>query len=82
MQACDKILEDAKKNGFTIKKAVCFVIGGYSEPNLSVTCPFTRYSESQVFSRKGGEPLKTVIQFTAEDYKSLDELAQMTLENF
>lgn len=80
---CDKILEGIKtKEGFKIKKAVCYVIGGYSEPNLSVTCPFTRFSESKVFSKKGGEALKSVMQYTAEDYQLLDGLDEITLENF
>jgi hypothetical protein len=63
---CDKILDQAKVQGnFKIKKALCYVIGGYSEPNLSVTCPFTRFSESKVFSKRGAEPLKSVMQYTA-----------------
>jgi len=81
---CDKILEETKqKENFKIKKAICYVIGSfYSEPNLSVTCPFTRYSESKVFSRTGAAELKTVMQYTAEDYKMLDSLDELTLENF
>lgn len=58
------------------------MIGSYSEPNLSVTCPFTRYSESKVFSRTGAGEVKTVMQYTAEDYKMLDSLEELTLENF
>ena len=58
------------------------MIGSYSEPNLSVTCPFTRYSESTVFSRKGAAEVKSVMQYTAEDYKILDSLEELTLENF
>lgn len=80
---CDKILEDAKeKNNFKIQKAIVYVVGGYHEPNLSVTCPFTRYSESKVFSRLGNNPLKEVMSYTAEDYKILDSLEDITLENF
>ena len=63
---CDKILEEAKsKDNFKIKKAICYVIGSYHEPNLSVTCPFTRLSESKVFSRAGSAEIKTVMQYTA-----------------
>ena len=50
------------------------MISRRSEPNLSVTCPFTRFSESKVLSKKGTEPLKSVMQYTAEDYKILDQL--------
>jgi hypothetical protein len=63
---CDEIFERALKvHEFHIKKAICYVIGSHSEPNLSVTCPFTRMSESKVFSRMGNNPLKTVMQYTA-----------------
>lgn len=58
------------------------MIGSYHEPNLSVTCPFTRRSESKVFSRSGANPLKTVMQYTQEDYKVLDSLDEISLENF
>lgn len=82
VKECDRILEAAKTQGFTINKAICYVIGSYNEPNLSVTCPFTRCKESKVFSRNGANPLKAVMQYTAEDYKVLDELENITLENF
>ena len=63
---CDKILDQAKVKGkFKIKKALCYVIGRYSEPNLSVTCPFTRFWESKVFSKREAEPLKSDMQYTA-----------------
>ena len=63
---CYKILDQANVQGnFKIKKAICHVIGGCGEPNLSVTCPFTRFWESKVFSKSGAEPLKPVIRFTA-----------------
>lgn len=75
VRSCDNILEEAKqKTGFKIKKAICYVIGSYNEPNLSVTCPFTRFGESKVFSRTGGNPLQSVMNYTTEDYKLLDEL--------
>ena len=83
VSACDKILEEAsQKKQFKIKKSICYVIGSYSEPNLSVTCPFTRYSESKVFSRKGAEAVKSVMQYTAADYEILTDLENITLENF
>jgi hypothetical protein len=71
-----------KESNFKIEKAVCYVIGGYSEPNLSVTCPFTRRSESKVFSKNGAQPLKTVMQYTKEDYNVLDSLEEISLDNF
>ncbi len=55
------------------------IVGEYSEPNLSVTCPFTRYSESKVFSRKGAAELKTLMQYSAEDYKVLEDLEGISL---
>jgi hypothetical protein len=58
------------------------VVGEYHEPNLSVTCPFTRFSESKVFSKCGANPLKEIMSYTAEDYKILDSLEDITLENF
>jgi hypothetical protein len=42
---CDTVLAAAfEVNKFKVSKAICYVIGSYSEPNLSVTCPFTRRS--------------------------------------
>ena len=80
---CDKIFDEAKTmHNFKIQKAVVYVVGNRSEPNLSVTCPFTRYSESKVFSRLGEGLLKEVMSYTAEDYKILDSLEDITLENF
>jgi hypothetical protein len=71
VQRCDKALEEAEKNGFTIKKAVCYTIGYSAEPNLSVTCAFTRYGESRVFSKGGNAELRIVMQYTKEDFKIL-----------
>jgi hypothetical protein len=83
VQACDRTLNAAfEANKFKISRAVCYVIGSYNEPNLSVTCPFTRRSESKVFSRTRESPLKTVMQYTQEDYKVLDSLEEISLENF
>ena len=81
VKQCDQILEGAMGK-FRIQRAVCFVLGQYSEPNLSVTCPFTRYSESRVFSKAGPNPLREQISFTASDYKVLDELEEISLESF
>jgi hypothetical protein len=84
VKTCDTILENAfKQNPKTkLKKAICYVIGGYSKPNLSVTCPFTRFCESVVYSKEGNNPLKAEIQYTAEDYKLVDTIEEISLANF
>jgi hypothetical protein len=83
VNACDLTLSNAfTANKFKVERAICFVIGSYHEPNLSVTCPFTRRSESKVFSKTGADPLKTVMQYTQEDYKVLDSLEEISLDNF
>ena len=71
VEMCDQILERANKEGFHIRKAICYTIGQWGEPNLSVTCAFTRYGESRVFSKGGDNPLRTVMQYTKEDFKIL-----------
>ena len=66
VQHCDRIIEEAKnKSKFKIEKAIMYVVGEYHEPNLSVTCPFTRFSESQVFSKSGTIELKEIMSYTA-----------------
>jgi hypothetical protein len=80
---CDQILQTAfAQSNFRIAKSVCYVIGANIEPNLSVTCPFTRRSVSKVFSRRGGRPLKTIMDNTPEDLKLIKSLENITLENF
>ena len=49
---------------------------------MSVTCPFTRNCESKVFRKEEGKAIETMAQHTAEDYKILDSLDTITLENF
>jgi hypothetical protein len=71
VQRCDSTLEKAFQNGFAIKKAICYTIGYSSEPNMSVTCEFTRYGESRVFSKGGEAELRIVVQYTKEDFKIL-----------
>lgn len=82
VEKCDQTLEKAKQEGFQIRKAICYTIGYRDEPNLSVTCAFTRYGESRVFSKGGDKPLRTVMQYTKEDFKILEEFAEISLENF
>mgnify|MGYP001174163396 FL=1 len=49
---------------------------------MSVTCPFTRRCENEVYEKYDGVPLKKLVQYTPEDYKILDTLDEITLENF
>lgn len=49
---------------------------------MSVTCPFTRKCENEVYEKYDGKPLKKLVQYTPEDYKILDTLDDITLENF
>jgi len=56
VQLCDKIFDEAEKKGFKYDKSICFIIStSYGELNMSVTCPFSRNCESQVFTRKRDE---------------------------
>ncbi|CAM6005429.1 unnamed protein product [Sphagnum balticum] len=54
VQRCDQIFEAAfAQEKFKINKSLCYIIStGYGEVNMSVTCPFTRFCESKVFTRK------------------------------
>lgn len=49
---------------------------------MSVTCPFTRRCENEVYEKYDKVPLKKLVQYTPEDYKILDTLDEITLENF
>ena len=84
VQICDKTFEEAdKKQGFRYNKSICFLAStSYGDLNMSVTCPFSRNCESQVFTKKRGEEIKALVQYTAQDYKILDSLEEITLENF
>lgn len=80
VQACDKLLD---KHKFT--KTICYIIStsGYqSGVNLSVTCPFTRQCDNEVYEKSYNGVLKKLVQHTPEDYKILDTLDEITLENF
>lgn len=80
VQLCDKIFDEAEKKGFKYDKSICFIIStSYGELNMSVTCPFSRNCESQVFTRKRDEELKALVTYTAQDYKILDTLEEITL---
>lgn len=80
VQKCDEFL---KIHEFT--KTICFIIStsSYSSGiNLSVTCPFTRKCENEVYEKPYSGLLKKLVQHTPEDYKILDTLDEITLENF
>lgn len=79
VQMCDKILEK-----FEFTKTICYIIAssGYGALNMSVTCPFTRKCDNEVWEKPYTSPLKKLVQYTPEDYKILDELDHITLENF
>lgn len=49
---------------------------------MSVTCPFTRKCVNEVYEKYDKVPLKKLVQYTPEDYKILDTLDEITLENF
>ena len=49
---------------------------------MSVTCPFTRNCENKVFKKEQGKPLETVVEYTPQDYKILDTLDTINLQNF
>ena len=83
VQECDHIFEQAAAKGFKLKKSICYIVSSdYGSLNMSVTCPFTRYCENQVFTKEKNMPLTAIVQYTAQDYKILDQLEEITLENF
>lgn len=84
VQNCDKQFETAlDKQQFKISKSICYIIStGYGELNMSVTCPFSRFCESKVFTKDKGQDLKAIVSYSTEDFKILDSLEEITLENF
>jgi hypothetical protein len=76
---CDKVLE---KHEF--EKSICYIISSssYGGLNMSVTCPFTRRCDNEVYEKHEGQPLKKLVQYTPADYKILDTLDEISLENF
>lgn len=79
VKECDKILD-----GYEFTHTICYIIASssYGGLNMSVTCPFTRKCENEVYEKYDGKPLKKLVQYTPEDYKILDTLDDITLENF
>jgi len=66
VQRCDEAFEKAAKENFKISKSICYIVStGSSEINMSVTCPFTRFCESKVFTKTKTEPLKALVEYTA-----------------
>lgn len=49
---------------------------------MSVTCPFTRNCENEVYEKLVNQPFKKLVQYTPEDYKILDTLDDINLQNF
>lgn len=83
VKTCDETFDKAAKNEFKIHKSICYIISsGSGQVNMSVTCPFSRSFDSQVFTKRKDEELKALVQYTAEDYKILDTLEEITMENF
>ncbi len=66
VQDCDKIFEEAQdKQHFKIDKSICYIIcSGSDAINMSVTCPFTRFCESQIFTKKKTDVMQTIAQYT------------------
>lgn len=59
----------------------CHIINNW--PNLSVTCPFTRRNTCKVYThRTASESNQLVIQRNSDDYKILDELAEVKYDTF
>lgn len=78
VQRCDEYL-----NEYQLEKSICYIIStGYGPPNMSVTCPFTRRCDNEVYEKNQGSDLKKLVEYTPEDYKILDTLDDITLENF
>lgn len=80
VQQCDKTLA-----GYKFTKTICYIISTSSYGggcNMSVTCPFTRMCENEVYEKPYSSPMKKLVQYTPEDYKILDTLDDISLENF
>ncbi len=76
VQKCDEILKN-----FKIDNVECYIIS-QSQPNLSVTCPFTRNNTSQVFYKQARQENYSCQIKTAQDYEMIKELATINLETF
>lgn len=79
VQECDKIL-----GNYQFQKTICYIIStsSYGGLNMSVTCPFTRKCDNQVYEKHIDQPFKKLVQYTPEDYKILDTLDDITIQNF
>lgn len=73
---CDKTLE---KHNF--EKSICYIVStsSYGALNMSVTCPFTRKCDNEVYEKGYTSPLKKIVQYTPADYKILDTLDEISL---
>ena len=75
VKSTDKILEN-----YQLDDVKCYIIGQNSV-NMSVTCPFTRNNNSEVFSKSIYTSLKSV-RYTKPDPKLLDTLETINLSTF
>ncbi len=68
---CDKILESHQ-----FEKTICYIVStdSYGHLNMSVTCPFTRKCDNEVYEKGKDSPMKKIVQYTPADYKILDTL--------
>jgi hypothetical protein len=85
VEKCDCYFEQAakKKNPFKIKKSICYIVSsGTNDLDMSVTCPFSRYCDSQIFTKTHNQNITALATFAAEDYRLLDSLQEITLVNF
>lgn len=75
----DDMMKDIK-----FDKVVCYIIANEysSRLNLSVTCPFTRNCEAEVYTKYNGKEMEQKISLTKKDFEILENIENMTLDNF
>ena len=49
---------------------------------MSVTCPFTRDCDNEVYSKAMDCNMEKLVKYTPDDFKMLEKLDDITLENF
>jgi len=67
------------QNNLRITNVECHIID--NNPNLSVTCPFTRNNNAVVYTHTLLET-KLVLQINAKDYALLDQIDSLSYDNF
>ena len=73
---CDTFLENYK-----LDESICYIVSKYN-CNMSVTCPFTRNCKSKVYFKQENSELQEQVSYNEEDFKKLEELDSITLDNF